>query len=228
MRPLRSSRARPALSREAIVEAAIRVLDSEGAQSLSMRRVAEELGCGVGALYWHVESKEQLVQLVFDRVIDEIPQPEPDPKRWREQVKQSAREVRSLMQRHPGLAQLSMGNIPLGPNAIRHHEWYLSLLRAGGLSDRVAALAGDLVFLYVGAFGVEECHHAPPPGPESKSFEDFVGEMRDYFASLPPERFPNLTELADELTLPGPDERFEFGLDVLIDGLLAQSGAPSR
>lgn len=220
----RQPRERVQLSREIIVDGALRLLDRDGAVGFSMRKLAEELGVGAGALYWHVANREQLLQLVFDRVIGELPTPDPDPSRWREQLKQAARDERDMMKRHPGIAQLSFGRIPVGPNAVRYMEWHLSLLRAGGLSDRVAALAGDLVYLYIGAFSYEECLGMAVPAEEGASPREFVEQLRAYFASLPADRFPNMTELAVELTTGGQDERFEFGLDVLLDGLVAQSG----
>lgn len=210
------------------MEAALRVLDREGASGLTMRRVADELGCGAGALYWHVENKEQLVQLLFDRVIEELPQPTPDPRRWREQLKQAARDARAVLQRHPGIAQLSLGRIPLGPNALRYLEWQLAVLRAGGLPDQVVALAGDLLSLYVGAFAYEECLELPAlPGGEAP-LEQRLREMRDYLASLPGDRFPNVAELAGELVRANRDERFEFGLEVLVGGLAALAEGPPR
>jgi TetR/AcrR family tetracycline transcriptional repressor len=218
----RVRRVRAPLSRGAIVDAALRVLDREGAEGLSMRRIAEELGSGVGAIYWHVENKEQLIQLVFDRVIGEFPLPDVEPERWQEQVKEAARAEREVLRQHPGIAQLSFGRIPLGPNAIRYFEWHLSLLRAG-LSDKVAALAGDLIHLYVGAFAYEEYVGLRPPSGKDVPVEDFIREMRDYLASLPPDRFPNLSALAVEVVTGGPDERFEFGLDALLAGLVAHS-----
>jgi len=223
LRAPRKPRDRMPLSRELIVDAALRLLDREGAGSFSMRRLAEELGVGAGAVYWHVANKEQLLQLVFDRVIGELPMPEPDPERWREQVKQAALEERQMLKRPPGIAQLMFGRIPLGPNSIRYIEWHLSLLRVGGLSERVTALAGDLVFLYIAAFAYEEYLRASPPPGEEAPAPDFVGELREYLSSLPPDRFPNVVSLALPLTSGGPDERFEFGIDVLIDGLVAQS-----
>lgn len=219
----RARRTRSPLSREAIVDAALRVLDREGSSGLSMRRIAEELGSGAGALYWHVENKEQIVQLVFDRVIGELPLPEVDPANWQEQIKQAARDAREAMNRHPGLAQLSFGRIPLGPNALRYIEWHLSVLRAGGLPDRVAALAGDLIHLYVDSFAYEECVGMSPPSGNKGSIADFIGELRGYLESLPPDRFPNITALAEPLTAGGPDVRFEFGLDILVSGLAAHA-----
>jgi TetR/AcrR family tetracycline transcriptional repressor len=223
LRRPRPARTREPLSRDAIVDATLRVLDGEGTSGLSMRRIADELGTGTGAIYWHVANKEQLIQLVFDRVIGELPLPEPEPERWREQLKQAARDARDLMRRYPGLAALSFGRVPLGPNSVRYLEWHLSILRAGGLPDRVAALAGDLIHLYVDAFAYEDCIGMKSPAGEETSIGEFVGEMRSYLASLPPDRFPNITELATPLTTGGPDARFEFGLDILVEGLAAHS-----
>jgi TetR/AcrR family tetracycline transcriptional repressor len=219
----RKKRVRAQLSRDTIVDAALRLLDREGARGLSMRRIAEELGCGAGAIYWHVENKEQLIQLVFDRVIAELPlpDPDPDPARWREQVKDGAHAERDAMRRHPGIAELSFGRIPVGPNAMRYFEWHLALMRAGGLSDRVAALAGDLMHLYIGAFAYEESVGMRTPTGAGPA--DFIAEMRAYLASLPPERFPNLAGLADEITRADSDERFDFAIDVLLEGFIAIS-----
>lgn len=223
LRAPRKPRERVHLSRDVIVDGALTLLDREGAVGFSMRKLAEELGVGAGALYWHVTNKEQLLQLVFDRVIGELPTPDPDPKRWREQIKQAARDEREMMRRHPGIAQLSFGRVPVGPNAVRYMEWHLSVLLSGGLSKRVAALAGDLLYLYIGAFSYEECIGMAVPGGDDTTLHDFIGELREYFASLPPDRFPNLSALAGDLTTGGHDERFDFGLDVLLDGLVAQS-----
>ena len=80
-----------------------------------------------------------------------------------------------------------------------------------------------MIYLYIGAFSFEECIGLAVPGGENASAHDFIGQLRDYFASLPADRFPNLSQLAGELVSDGPDARFEFGLDVLLDGLVAQS-----
>ena len=79
-----------------------------------------------------------------------------------------------------------------------------------------------MLFLYISAFSFEECLGLAVPTGEG-SARDFIGQLREYFASLPADRFPNISELAGELTSGGPDTRFEFGLDVLLDGLVAQS-----
>jgi AcrR family transcriptional regulator len=219
--PRRTSARRP-LSREAIVEAAIRVLDEDGFDGLSMRRVAAELGTGAGALYWHVANKEELLLLAFDRIIDDIVLPEPDPARWREQLREVALDMLRVMRAHRDIARFTLGRIPVGPNLVRFAEWLLALLRGAGLPDRTAAYAGDLLGLYVGGFAYEESLGLRSPDGRERPPEEIVAMIGDYFASLPPERFPNMTALAGELTGGTPDDRFAFGLDVIVEGLAAQ------
>lgn len=215
----RRAPARVPLSREAIVEAALRVVDAEGLDATSMRRVAEELGTVPSALYWHVRNKDELLQLVFDRVAGELELPEPDPENWQEQLKAMGREMRRVLTSHRDIARVSLGSIPVGPNVLRASEWMLGLLRAAGLPDRTAALAGDLLALYVGAYAYEESLGLASPTGEELPPEQIIAMLRDYWASLPPSRFPNTVALVDTLFEGGPNERFEFGLDVLLRGL---------
>jgi AcrR family transcriptional regulator len=221
-RPRRTAPRTP-LSRDAIVDAALRVVDREGVEGVSMRRVAEELDTGPSSLYWHVRNKDELLNLVFDRVVGEIELPPLDTSRWKEQVKESAREARRVMSRHRDIARVSLGQIPIGPNLIRFVEWQLALLRGAGIPDRAAAYAGDLFGLYLGAFAYEETLGLGSPTGEELPPHEVLAMIRDYFASLPPDRFPNTVALVDELMAGGPDERFEFGLDVLVRGLAAQA-----
>jgi AcrR family transcriptional regulator len=214
---------RAPLSREAIVEAALRVLDREGLEGVSMRRVAEELGTGAGSLYWHVGNKDELLGLVFERVAGEVELPPPDPARWQEQYKDVARNARRVLRSHRDIARWSLGRIPIGPNTLRVNEWQLSLLRAAGIPDRVAALAGDLFGLYVGAHAFEETLGLSSPTGEELPAEEVIAMLRGYLASLPPTRFPNIVELVDELMAGGPDDRFEFGLDLFVRGLAAHA-----
>jgi AcrR family transcriptional regulator len=222
-RPARKAARRQPLSREAIVQATLRVLDAEGFERLSMRRVAAELGTGAGALYWHVAGKEELLTLVIDQVASELELPEPEPERWQEQLKELARELRSLMKRHRDVARISLGRIPLGPNTVRVIEWQLGLMRAAGIPDRTAALTGDLAALYVGAFAYEESLGLQSPDGRDRPPHEILAMIGDYFASLPADRFPNIVSLLPLLVAGDPDERFEFGLDVIVRGLAAQT-----
>ena len=218
-RMLRPERpARPALNREAIIEAAIAVLDEDGADGLSMRRVAERLGAGAASLYWHVPSKAVLIDLVLDRVAGELVLPPPEPDRWQEQLRELGHQIHELLNRHRDLGRLTLGRVPMGPNLVRFIEWQLALMRGAGVPDRVAALTGDLLTLYVGAFAFEDSVMRSP-AEEAPAHDEIARMFRDYLASLPAGSFPHTVEMADELVGPDRDDRFNFGLDVLIRGI---------
>ena len=221
--------ARAPLTRDAIVDAAIEVLDTEGSEQLSMRRVAAQLGVGAASLYWHVPSKAVLIDLVLDRVIAEIELPPPEPAHWRAQLREHAHLMRATLGRHGDLARLTMGRVPIGPSLVLVIEWQLALLRSAGIPDHVAALTGDLLALYVGAFAFEDVLFNSPPAHEDAASAEFHGPeqffvmVHQYLATLPPDRFPHTTALVGELTSADRDQRFEFGLDVLLAGLAAQA-----
>lgn len=204
---------RTALSRESIVDAAVRVLDEHGLDGLSMRRVAEELDTGPASLYWHVANKEQLLDVILDRVIGEIPLPEPDPERWQQQLRDLAYDGRGAFRRYRDVARASLGRVPMGPNLLRMVEWQLELLRRAGIPPGPAAWFGDLFALYIGAHAFEETV-AADRGPD-----DAATAMNEYIRSLPPEEFPYLLASMGELMAGDADERFAFGLELMLRGL---------
>jgi AcrR family transcriptional regulator len=210
---------RQPLDRDRVVRVALELLDEVGLEGFSMRRLADKLGVKAASVYWHVRDKEELFDLVFDRVIGEIEVPEPDPSRWREQVAEVAHEMRRVTNSHRDIARVQLGRFPIGPNALVFSEGLQAILRAGGLPDRASAYAGQLLPLYVSAFALEEGSGLRAPGGEEASPQDVLAMIRGYFESLPVERFPNLVALADDITAGDQDERFEFGLDLLLDGL---------
>ena len=219
-----SRRRREPISRDAIVTAAIQLLDREGLPALSMRRLAEELGTGAASLYWHVGSKDGLLDLVFDHVIGEGKVPDPDPERWQEQVKDIARDQRAASLRHPWLVRVSIGRIPMGPNALQYSERILAILRAGGLPPRLAVQGYLLLIATVNGFTIDETGVEDNPGdsalPSDQEDRQQAANMaRDYVASLPADLFPNMTALADEFALADPEERFELLIDIFVDGL---------
>jgi TetR/AcrR family tetracycline transcriptional repressor len=199
-----------ALTKEKIVDAALALMEREGLQGVSMRKLAQELDAGAATLYWHVGDKEQLLGLMLDRIVGESKSVEPDPENWQEQVKQLARNARELLKSHRGAAELSMGRVPVGPNSMPVLERYLAVLQAAALPAQVIAYAADMFSLYVGAFAFEES--MPPVDSE---------QMGAYFRSLPADEYPILTSLADELVAGDPDARFEWALELLVRGLEA-------
>lgn len=211
---------RAPLTRETVVEAAMRVLEQVGVDALSMRRVADELGTGPASLYGHVRNKEELLQLILERfTLEHQPLPAPDPNNWQAQLKEFARQTRARMGGSRDIARISFGRIPSGVSTARITEWLFELLLPVGIPVRAIALFGDLIALYVGAVAFEESLPVTSPTGEDLSIEEIVEMFKDYFRSLPAEQFPYLQAALDELFDTDRDMRFEFGLDLLVRGL---------
>jgi AcrR family transcriptional regulator len=210
---------RTPLTRQAIVEAALRVLDREGMDALSMRKVGEELGTGAASLYWHVRNKDELLQLVYEAVVAELTLPPPDPSIWKEQLRDLGTQLRAVMHRHRDVARISLGRIPAGPTLARTTEWLFDLMRPVGVPDQVIAYIGDFASLYVGAYAFEESLGLASPTGEDLPPEQVVQMFRDYVASLPADRFPQTKGAIDLLFGGDGDERFEFGLELMIRGI---------
>ena len=230
------------------METALSILDAEGLDSLSMRRIAEDLDTGAASLYWHVGSKDGLLDLLFDHVIGEQEVPSPEPDRWQEQLKEVARTQRATILRHRDIVAVSLGRIPMGPHALRYSEKVLAILRAGGVPDWLAVAGQHLLIAVVNGFTLDETSTEPGSGDQPAEDEhdgaqrggehggggqDDAGTVPQlsqddpsrYLASLPPGQFPNLTALAGHFSSVDPDERFELLLDIFVDGLAQRAGA---
>jgi AcrR family transcriptional regulator len=208
---------------EAITAAAIKILDSEGLEGLSMRRVAEAVNTGPASLYWHVGSKDGLLDLVFDQVIGELTVPEPDGDRWKKQLKEVALDQRAMILRHRDVVAISMGRIPMGPNALRYTEKVVSILRAGGVPGDLAVSGYLLLFAVVNGFTMDELHPVTgtgdgqgPPSPE---------QVSAYMTALPPDQFPSIIALAPHFGVGDNDQRFEMLIDIYVDGLAQRAAA---
>lgn len=220
--PWRSGRRKPVrqpLSRDLIVDTALGLLEKEGLEALSMRRVAQALSTGPASLYAHVRNRDELCELMFDRILGEVEVPQADPARWREQLKQLCFAQVKAMTAYPGIATVVMNAmIPIGPNALRHGEAMLAILRAGGLSDRQAAWAFDALGLYGKAYAAEVSTW------KSGSFDanemaERARQMNAYMQSLPAGTFPNLLAVGSLFSGDTAHERFTFAIDTFIAGL---------
>jgi len=209
---VRAPAPRSTLTRDAIVGAAMDILHEEGLERLSMRRVAERVDAGVASLYWHVADKEQLIHLMLDRAIGEIELPDPDPKRWEEQLREYARSAREMFKRNPGMASASFGRVPMGPSLARLAEWLLTLLTGAGVPTRPAAWFADLIALVGAAQAIED-------DVDSAGEDEAIAGIAAYIGMLPPAEFPNLIASMREMAGGSADERFEFALDLLLRGI---------
>ncbi|HWI73323.1 MAG TPA: TetR/AcrR family transcriptional regulator [Baekduia sp.] len=228
-RPAAASAKAP-LTRDAIVDAAIVVLDAEGLDGVSMRRVAQRLETGPASLYQHVGNKDELLELVLDRVSAdvEIPAPGVGPDGWQEPLKELLRRVRKVLGAHQDLAYVMLGRVPTGPNALAGAEGMLRILREGGIPDRLAAHAVDSLALFVASVTYEDAIRRRLIGTVEES-KEYVERVREYFLALPKDRFPTLVAMADTLTTfdGDEDEGFEFALDIQIRGIAALAAEQS-
>jgi hypothetical protein len=122
------------------------------------------------------------------------------------------------MLKHNDLVRLSIGRVPVGPNMLRIMEWSLDLLRKAGIPDQAAAYFGDMLGRYLDASVLEVTAQGGPP----------IEQVGAYFSSLRADRFPNIAELSSTMFAGDNDDRFEFGLDLLIRGIAAHAVPPSR
>jgi AcrR family transcriptional regulator len=218
----RQAARRPGLTVEQIVAAAITVLDDAGVAGLSMRKVAEQLGTGAATLYAYVSGREELLELVFDELVGSVSLPSaPDPEHWREQVMTTFRDLHSVLVSHRDAALAGLGRIPTTPKTMHASEVICTAMRAGGLSDRAIALGLDAIMLYVCGAAFEDSMFDQSMSPEDlRAYHDSVD---DFFRALPEDRFPVLTSLIDPMTGADGEERFDFGLEVILAGLEAVS-----
>lgn len=135
------------LSRERIVESAVALLDGHGVDGLTMRRLAGALDVTPTALYWHVRTKEDVLDLAVDRIFGDVPIP-PVTGDWRGDVRTLVRGWRTAMLRHPWAPGL-IGRPMLGPNVLARTEFLQSALVRGGLSGLGLAVTTRLLANYV-------------------------------------------------------------------------------
>jgi AcrR family transcriptional regulator len=223
-RSRKDARRRRPLSQELIVDTSMRILDAEGLDALSMRRVALELRTGPASLYAHVANKDELLELMIDRVIGEIEIPPPEPARWQEQIMEAAQASHRAWTGHPGIARAALANIPVGPNSLRFGEAMLAILRAGGVPDQPAAWFLDRLSLYVLADAFEESLHRERGRRTPEDAEDHLAQIRAYYSSLPPDRFPTIMSMVEPLMSGDGADRLDFGVELMVRGLASYTG----
>ena len=213
MAPTGSGRGR--LSRERVLAAAVVLADSGGLESLTMRRLGEELGVEAMSLYKHVANKDDLLDGMVDLVFAEIDLPG-DGTGWRTAMRERAISARAALKRHPWAPALMQSRTAPGQATLRHHDTVIGALRRAGFPVALTAHAFSAIDAYVYGFALQE---RSLPFETVEQAEE-VG--RQMFARMPPGAFPHLVELTVEHILqPGYDygDEFEYGLDLVLDGL---------
>jgi AcrR family transcriptional regulator len=216
---------RPQLTRQRVVEEALAVIAHDGANALTMRRLAGRLGVVPGALYNHVRNKQQLHDLLLDGVLAEVDLHLDPALGWTEQLKVLAHRLRQVLEDHPGVAGILKTRDPLGPHSLALAEAFLSPLQAAGFADREAGLAFFLLLDYTIGFAV-----SPSTSVNEQRVRDPATrtQLHQFFRSLPPDRFPALVALGEHVWVDNRDERFTAGLQVLADGLEHARNTPHR
>jgi hypothetical protein len=179
--------------------------------------IAQRLGADIERLRQRVATLEAEAAAQQNAAV-----PEPEPARWQEQIKELARAGHAAMTRHNDIARAALATVPSGPNALRISEAMLAVMLAGGVPAQIAAWSLDRLFLYLVTDAYESSLHLQKlsDGRSPREyFDDFIRQLTDYYEKLPADRFPNIRANARILTSGDGVERFEFGLDLLIDGL---------
>lgn len=220
------------LSRDEIVRTAIAVADADGPEAISMRRIARELRAGAMSLYWHVGSKEELLDLMLDSIEADIEVPEPSG-HWRADLTTFAHRARAAMSRHRWAMEFIVARPPSGPNDARNLERLLGLFDDTGVTD--TRLVMDIfmtVTTYVMGAVMREAQEIRSQRDQERAEADLTEEeiratresYRKWFETSG--RYPRIVRLMEAGVDPDDpatrDERFQFGLDCVLDGIAAR------
>ena len=216
--------ARIPLTRERVLRAAVALADESGSESLSMRKLGEAVGVEAMSLYNHVANKEDLLDGMIDVVFGEIDLPSGG-EQWKAAMRQRAISARRVLSRHGwAIGFMESRNSP-GPATLRHHDAVIGCLRDAGFSIELAAHAFSVLDSYIYGFALQERSlpfHTP---------EETAELAQDIFSAIPADEYPHLAELtARHLLQPGYDygDEFEYGLDLILDGLETTSDEAAR
>jgi AcrR family transcriptional regulator len=203
------------LTLEGVVDAAIALVDAEGLDALTMRRLATALDSAHTSLYRHVAGRDELLVLMVDRILGEVASgddPALDPRARAEAL---LRRYRRVLLAHPAIAPLAARGQLLGPHALAGRQLGLALLVEAGADPALAVEAYLTLTHFVIGSAVLETGGAARTASEREA-------MAELFAGLDPEGLPLVVALAADLNLPDPDREFSFGLTALLDGIEAR------
>jgi len=203
------------LNKQRVLGAAVALADRGGVRSLSMRKLAHELGVEAMSLYHHVANKDDILDGIVDVVFSEIVLPSGDAD-WKAAMRQRAISAREALLRHPWATGLMESRSTPGPATLRHHDAVLGILRTAGFSVELAAHAFSVLDSYIYGFALQEAN-LPFDTPE-----ETAEVAQAIMAELPADEYPHLAEMTVEHVLqPGYDygNEFLFGLDLILDGL---------
>ena len=225
-RPKRGRRReQPALTQEQIVAEAIKLLDADGLEALTMRKLGAALGAVATAVYWHVANKDELLELVVDEVYGEIEVPRvADPSAWRPAAEGAARSVRAMIVRHPWVAPTlaDVGLNYLGPNLMRVSDDMLGIYLAAGFELIEADQAANTVLGYVIGVASVEAATVSKLKRTGKDMATWQAEVWPA-AVKAAEPYPHMRALyapnSNTDLEAGGEDSFSYGLARILDGL---------
>jgi AcrR family transcriptional regulator len=212
---------RAPLTRERVLRAAVDLADRNGIETLTMRRLGQELGVEAMSLYNHVANKDDILDGIVDLVFGEIAVPS-DLVDWKTAMRQRAISARVVLMRHPWATSLMQSRTNPGRATLHHHDSVVGSLRKAGFSIDMAAHAFSVMDGYIYGFALQQLNlpsHTP---------EESAALAENILRELPADTYPHLAEMIVEHALkPGYDyaQEFEFGLDLILNGLESIRGA---
>jgi AcrR family transcriptional regulator len=210
----------PALNREQIVRTAIRVADAEGLEAITMRRIAAELDVAPMSLYYHIPTKNDLLDLMMDAAFGEMEFPDQPSGDWRADLRFAAYQARDLGRRHLWLMSLLGERPPLGPNFLHHFEFFLAALDGRGLSIATMADIGNVIDNFVIGFVLSETRLEGMKRHTGMTDAEWNAAIAPHLQRLiATGRYPTVARLIKEVSTTDPDQSFDLGLDCLLDGI---------
>jgi AcrR family transcriptional regulator len=209
------SEGRIRLSRDRVLQTAIRLADEGGIERLTMRRLGEELGVEAMSLYNHVSNKEDLLYGMVDAVFAEIELPSHSDD-WKTAIRKRSVSVREVLARHPWANGLMDSGTNPGPATLRHHDRVLGTFRNGGFSIAMTAHAFSALDSYIYGFAKQEKALPFDTGEQAAEMAQIM------LTHLPAGEYPYLFELtAKHVLQPGSSYASDvtFGLDLILDAL---------
>jgi AcrR family transcriptional regulator len=210
-----SAKPRAPLSRERVLRAALALADTGGIESLTMRKLGQELRVEAMSLYNHVANKDDILDGIVDLVFSEIAVPS-DRADWKTAMRQRAISAREVLLRHPWATSLMQSRTKPGPATLRHHDSVLGSLRKAGFAVDMAAHAFSVMDGYIYGFALQQMNLP------SHTSEEAAELAENILRELPADEYPHLAEMITEHAMkPGYDyaDEFEFGLDLILAGL---------
>lgn len=212
---------RSLLSTEGVLRAAIEIADEGGIESLSMRKLGQALGVEAMSLYNHVANKDEILNRIGDLVVSEIEIPAEDLD-WKTAMRRRANSAHEVFLRHPWVTTLIESQISMSPERLRYFDGTIGSLRRGGFSVELAYNAFLALDSFIYGFAFHEVSWQFKPEERQEVAADLTSQM-------PSDLYPHVAEIGQFVMDPanskdrtGYESEFEFGLNLLLDGLERQ------